>query len=121
MYHKGNLPFFPKGTLWPHLSGVDVTFEDDEYQKYRASFLIRGYKYIGKDGEEYINGTDDFHPQHLWEDLFGNASFLRPSGLTIKWQSNIYSEDEPLIQSARIRMPQYESENEPRPWRFSKK
>ena len=121
MYHKGNLPFFPKGTLWPHLSGVDVTFEDDEYQKYRASFLIRGYKYIGKDGEEYINGTDDFHPQHLWEDLFGNASFLRPSGLTIKWQSNIYSEDEPLIQSARIRMPQYESENEPHPWRFSKK
>ena len=99
MYHKGNLPFFPKGTLWPHLSGVDVTFEDDEYQKYRASFLIRGYKYIGKDGEEYINGTDDFHPQHLWEDLFGNASF----------------------QSARIRMPQYESENEPHPWRFSKK
>lgn len=32
MYHKGNLPFFPKGTLWPHLSGVDVTFEDDEYK-----------------------------------------------------------------------------------------
>ena len=46
MYHKGKgVPYFPVvGTFYPHESGVDVTFENEK-EEYRASFLIRQYKY----------------------------------------------------------------------------
>ena len=45
MYHKGkNVPYFPpEGSVFPHRSGVDITFEN-EAEEYRASFLIRAYK-----------------------------------------------------------------------------
>lgn len=43
MYHKGDLPYFPVGSIYPHSSGVDMTFEREG--KYRASFLMRGYTY----------------------------------------------------------------------------
>lgn len=36
------LPYFPVGSLNPHSSGIDVTFENPK-ERYRASFLIREY------------------------------------------------------------------------------
>ena len=59
MYHRGsNIEYFPVGSLHPHKSGIDVTFE--RKGSYRASFLIRKYR-IGK---EIINS-----PTYLREDL----------------------------------------------------
>ena len=77
MYHKGKgVPYFPKeGSLYPHRSGVDYTFEN-ENQKYRASFLIRSYQY--ETGGEIIK-----NPTYLWEDLFGYNS-IAGNGLTIR-------------------------------------
>ena len=49
MYHtnahqgKESLEYFVPGSLNCHVSGIDVTFENEE-KKYRASFLIRGYR-----------------------------------------------------------------------------
>ena len=78
MYHKGpKVRYFPViGTFYPHESGVDVTFENPD-EGYRASFLIRAYKY-----EE--NGEIVRTPRYLWEDLFGYGSFFG-DGLHIKW------------------------------------
>ena len=50
MYHrnvkdKPVVPYLNVGTLYPHWSGVDITFEDDILQ-YRASALIRSYKIV---------------------------------------------------------------------------
>ena len=46
MYHTNDhegkeIPYFEIGRLNLHISGIDVTFENEE-KKYRASFLIRG-------------------------------------------------------------------------------
>lgn len=50
MYHrnvkdKPVVPYLTVGTLYPHWSGVDITFEDDILQ-YRASALIRSYRIV---------------------------------------------------------------------------
>lgn len=50
MYHrnvkdKPVVPYLNVGTLYPHWSGVDITFEDDILQ-YRASALIRSYRIV---------------------------------------------------------------------------
>ena len=46
-----SLPYFPIGSLNPHTSGVDVTFENPD-KKYRASFLIREYRVKYESGIE---------------------------------------------------------------------
>jgi hypothetical protein len=50
MYHrnvkdKPVVPYLNVGTLYPHWSGVDITFEDEKLQ-YRASALIRSYRIV---------------------------------------------------------------------------
>lgn len=65
------LPYFPLGSLNPHSSGIDITFENPE-MCYRASFLIREY-YISFDGKEPIrieNSTD------LYDDMLLNGITL---------------------------------------------
>lgn len=65
------LPYFPFGSLNPHSSGIDITFENPE-MRYRASFLIREY-YISFDGKEPIrieNSTD------LYDDMLLNGITL---------------------------------------------
>ena len=55
------LPYFPFGSLNPHPSGIDVTFENPT-KRYRASFLIREYivKYEGENGKikTVVNSTE---------------------------------------------------------------
>ena len=59
--HKGiNVDYFPVGSLHPHRSGIDVTFERKD--SYRASFLIRKYRI----GDKVIK-----MPSYLREDLLG--------------------------------------------------
>lgn len=136
MYHKGDLPYFPISTLCPNKSGVDVTFENEK-QKIRASFLIRGYeyKYVGKEPisieeKEYINTkkrnslrldtdgyiVEDFRPQYLWEDLFGNASIEK--GLVIKWEENSDYYEFKIKASERLNVKAIDGEN-CRKWRFT--
>ncbi len=125
MYHKGSsLPYFPKPySICPNRSGVDITFENEE-NGIRASFLIRGYEYTDKDGR-YINSEkegcirkgasgdilEEFKPQYLWEDMFGNASLV--NDLHISWQPNKQYKVWTIKQSHRIRVA------EPRLWRFT--
>lgn len=111
MYHKGrDVPYFPVvGTFYPHQSGVDVTFENKDEQ-YRASFLIRAYKYDKK-------APVVSKPRFLWEDLFGYESFLG-DGLKIKWVDA--SDDVEVIIETDVRYHLKDANKKPdkKPWRF---
>lgn len=122
MYHIKDLPYFPVGSLCPNRSGVDMTFEREG--KYRASFLIRGYTYKSLvDNDIYTNRasskkTNEFKPQYLWEDLFGNASVFG-GGLSIVWMDNDVYEKVHIKSSKRIHVNKIEGEQTDRMWRFT--
>lgn len=65
------LPYFPMGSLNPHTSGIDITFENSE-EKYRASFLIRQYRVEYENGIflDVVNSTD------IYDDLLVNGISL---------------------------------------------
>lgn len=121
MYHKGDLPYFPVGSIYPHSSGVDMTFEREG--KYRASFLMRGYTYKSVSGEkeEYTNKTNNkkspFRSQYLWEDLLGNASVFG-RGLNIVWVDNAEFKKVNIASSARVNVNKISGENGDRMWHF---
>ena len=77
-----SLPYYPIGSLNPHTSGIDVTFENAKEQ-YRASFLIREYKVFYEKGTERTvkNSTD------IYDDLLINGFSLKNSSW-IKWVDN---------------------------------
>lgn len=128
MYHVGNLPYFPIGSICPNRSGVDMTFECEG--KYRASFLIRGYTYkslVDADEETFTNKAaqklkegeiDKFKPQYLWEDLFGNASIFG-KGLSIVWMDNDDYNEVRIKSSARVNIRKIDGEETDRMWRFT--
>lgn len=122
MYHKGDLPYFPIGSIYPHGSGVDISFEREPC--YRASVFIRGYTYIDNK-EEYTNNVPrktkqapSFRPQYLWEDLFGNASTLG-KGLSIVWKDNETFHKVNTTSAPRINIRIVDGETEHRLWRFT--
>lgn len=65
------LPYYPIGSLNPHTSGIDVTFENAQ-EKYRASFLIRAYSV------EYENGKTRAvdNSTEIYDDLLLNGISL---------------------------------------------
>lgn len=114
MYHKGKkVPYFPKeGSLYPHRSGVDYTFENEKEQ-YRASFLIRAYQ-VG------LNGDEEKHPTYLWEDMFGECR-CDGTGLTVKWKN----EQHPISWKAaepeiRYNLNNGKGERDTKKWRFKR-
>lgn len=113
MYHKGKgVPYFPKeGSLYPHRSGVDYTFENEE-QKYRASFLIRLYKYE-------VGGDVIKNPTYLWEDLFGYNT-IAGKGLTIRWVDDPEDVEPVREQDTRINLNDGNGKPDKKPWRFIK-
>lgn len=111
MYHKGkNVPYFPVvGTFYPNESGVDVTFENPN-QGYRASFLIRAYKY---DDCKSVVRT----PRYLWEDLFGYGSFFN-GGLNIKWVDAPEGAEVDITPDVRRNLKNGKGEPDTNLWRF---
>ncbi len=65
------LPYFPVGSLNPHTSGIDITFEYAK-ERYRASFLIREYKitYEGGKTVKVVNSTE------IYDDMLLNGITL---------------------------------------------
>lgn len=114
MYHKGpDVPYIPViGTFYPHESGVDVTFENEQ-EEYRASFLIRAYKY-----EE--NGEVVSKPRYLWEDLFSYGSFFG-DGLHIIWVDAPEDADVTIGTDVRVNLKDSKGQPDLKPWRFFRK
>lgn len=123
MYHRGPkdaVPYFPVGSVYPHNSGVDITFEN-ESEEYRASFLIRGHRYADEN-ETYSSDK----PTYVREDMFGYANCLS-GGLNIKWidEASVPSD---IIQDVRINVSAYnkagklmDGVKDKRLWRFKVK
>lgn len=122
-YHRNygteEFPYFPLGSLHPHKSGVDLTFENQE-KGFRASFLIRGYKILDKAGNLLYSNKDgkQTRPTYLWDDLFGEASFLTGNQISLRWidESNLNNE-ELLPPQTRINVNDAGSK---RFWRYTK-
>ncbi len=77
MYHrnvkdKPVVPYLNVGTLYPHWSGVDITFEDDILQ-YRASALIRSYRIVQLKPERLELKESDFST-YVYDYLFDGLS-----------------------------------------------
>lgn len=122
MYHRGtNVDYFPVGSLHPHRSGIDVTFE--RRGSYRASFLIREYQI----GEDIIKS-----PSYLCEDLIGYTGCILGDGPCILWIDNPYDDSMGVQKGTRINVRAYDGDGNPlvdeqgnkqydlRLWRFSK-
>lgn len=89
MYHttdhekRQDLPYFVFGSFNCHASGIDITFENKD-KKYRASFLIRGYKVESLNDGEWVT-TKDFERRstYIYEDMMMGLSLDK--GLCIEW------------------------------------
>lgn len=85
MYHRNtkkdkDVKYFPLGLLNAHISGVDITFENEQKQ-YRASMLIRGFNIIER--EATLPTKYNRHSTHIYEALFMQSSLLE--GIRIEW------------------------------------
>ena len=95
------LPYYPIGSLNPHTSGIDVTFENAQ-EKYRASFLIRAYSvtYENEKTRTVDNSTE------IYDDLLLNGISLDNADW-IEWVDG--KEDAQLNErSWRRNVPDYE-------------
>lgn len=121
MYHRGTkeeVPYFPVGSICPHNSGVDVSFENP-FEEYRASFLVRGHRY--EDGKEtYETGK----PTYLRENMFGYSNCIS-GGLNIRWIDDRSCPQNELTDDTRVNVSKYDEngksikgENDLRRWRF---
>lgn len=124
-YHRNDkketLPYFPIGSLHPHQSGVDITFENPNCsEQYRASFLIRGYEIRDTNynciyKNEISNKT---RPTYLWDDLFGETPFLSLGHLNLRWidEDDKTAEQHPPLTDYRVHIKPEKNHN----WRYSK-
>ena len=104
------LPYFPIGSLNPHTSGIDVTFENAE-KHYRASFLIREYNVIYENKKERTvkNSTE------IYDDMLFNG-ITQDNAAGIEWVDD--NEDIQLKKPDwRRNVPDYEKDPEnPEVW-----
>jgi hypothetical protein len=120
---KGKDTFdYELGAVCPHNYGVDILFDDNNEKQYHASFLIRGFRVCEKGKEPYDNGDADkeeWHPQYIWDYLFGGANMLKEGKFSIEWidqqcvpdeqvsiqtKARIFSKKNPLIGDDRLWM-----------------
>jgi hypothetical protein len=75
--------FFEIGTLNPHISGVDISFENDDLElKYRASALIRAFVVKGKGVKE---PKEDGRSTYVYDYLFDGLS-VDKSNNQLEWK-----------------------------------
>ena len=126
MYHRNdkgeNVDYFPIGSLYPHNSGVDVTFE--KRGVYRASFLIRQYEIVDKGKVTLL-----VQPSYLREDLFGYTGCVCDDGPKIKWINIEYKDGKDCLLKVgpRVKVGAYdangnriEGQFDNRNWRFTR-
>lgn len=99
--NNNELPYFPPCSLHTHVSGIDITFENEE-QQYRASFLIRGYK--RDDKKEETRSTQ------IYEDFFMGIPLSQ--SITIEWvdKDDVCSPLD-IESTVRLRVPAYKKDS----------
>lgn len=93
------VPAFSLGSLHAHISGLDVTFEDQsENPAYRASALIRAYQVDD-------NKAVENRSTHLYDYLFSNISLQ--DGIRVVWQDDDSPAVARLYRGCRVNVSQY--------------
>ena len=103
------LPYYPIGSLNPHTSGIDVTFENAK-ERYRASFLLREYKvsYEGGKTVKVVNSTE------IYDDMLLNGITLDKADW-IEWCDE--TEKVEVTRTWRRNVPKYRQvQGEPDRW-----
>ena len=142
VYHRSGrfpgrtIPYFPLMTLHAHMSGFDITFEN-ESQKYRASALIREYAIYDNQGNfietktghkyddrstflyDFVNGFSMMEGKNdiLWVDEIttANRELKKPSLPRV----NVYRYNYAYKETGKEVM-EKTKERDTRPWRFTK-
>lgn len=108
--HQGqSLEYFVPGSLNCHVSGIDVTFENEE-KKYRASFLIRGYRVERfNDGEWKVKEGKAFEKRstYIYQDMIDNMP-LDGDGIHVKWINETMPEKHDVVSGWRRNIPAQE-------------
>lgn len=92
-----------------HVSGIDVTFENEE-KKYRASFLIRGYRVERfNDGEWKVKEGKAFEKRstYIYQDMIDNMP-LDGDGIHVKWINETMPEKHDVVSGWRRNIPAQE-------------
>ena len=100
------LPSFPIGSLHTHVSGVDITFEDNrhpENPEYRASVLIRAFRV---EEVKTIPGllftqTVDERSTYFYNALFMGVNVI-DGGMRVYWHDNDVKECEVPLSKPRL-------------------
>lgn len=112
MYHtsdhekRDDLPYFILGSMNCHVSGIDITFEN-QVKEYRASFLIRGYRVESLTNDTWTE-TKKYEKRatYIYEDLMMGISLN--SNLTIGWvNEKMQSENYEIGVGCRINVPAF--------------
>ncbi len=91
------LPYYPIGSLNPHTSGIDVSFENAK-ERYRASFLIREYEVTYEGGDhpvKVVNSTEIYDDMLLNGITLDNADWVEwcdgteEVSVERKWRRNV--------------------------------
>ena len=96
-----SIPYYPFGSLNPHTSGIDITFENPKEQ-YRASFLIREYEVdYGKGIKIPVKNSTDIYDDMLISGIcLDNADW-------IEWCDGLLVDDSDIIRKWRKNVPDY--------------
>lgn len=78
------LPYYKIGTLNPHVSGIDITFECPN--KYRASALIRAFVVYDKDKKEFL--IEDERSTYVY-DYFFDGLTIEKGSLKLEWKESL--------------------------------
>ena len=115
MYHTADhdgkmLDYYPLGSLNCHISGMDVTFENQEKQ-YRASFLIRKYRVCEYESGEWVEKKEcEKRSTYIYEDMFMNIPLS--DGINVKWVNvEPINPAEEILSKPRINVAEYERDN----------
>ncbi|MGN0033264.1 MAG: hypothetical protein ACI358_05755 [Candidatus Limimorpha sp.] len=118
MYHTDDhenkkLEYYPLGSLNCHVSGIDVTFEN-EAKQYRASFLIRKYKVCEYKNEKWEVVEDkecEERSTYIYEDMFMSIPLF--DGVNIKWvSSESDNTTKEILRKQRKNVAEYEKDND---------
>lgn len=116
MYHTADhegkmLDYYPLGSLNCHISGMDVTFENQEKQ-YRASFLIRKYRVCEYESGEWVEKKEcEKRSTYIYEDMFTNIPLS--DGITVKWISGeTVNPTKEIVRKQRINVAEYKRDND---------
>lgn len=146
MYHrnvkdKPSVPYFKVGTLYPHWSGVDITFEKENH--YRASALIRSYKVIVHNNfEKSVELQENDLSTYVYDYLFDGLSvdkietkidWIDDNVNFIDCKVNVYKRknvhlfkhnsdktDDDLYTNYDHEFVKIKNKQDPRPWRYVK-